>query len=82
MRWYPWSLVGLEIMGLRITDPAYTVIDMFLYRNVIGLPLAIEALKEILRTHKANPAELATIAVEEHAWGVRRPYLEALAHDG
>jgi hypothetical protein len=54
---------------------------MFRYRSVVGLPLAIEALKEMLRTHGASPAELARIAVEEHAWSVMRPYLEALAHD-
>ena len=72
----------IEDVAVPITDPAYTVIDMFRYRSVTGLPLAIEALKEILRTHKANPAELATMAVEERAWGVIRPYLEALAHDG
>jgi predicted transcriptional regulator of viral defense system len=72
----------IEGVFVSITDPAHTVIDMFRYRSVTGLPLAIEALKEILRTHEANPAELARIAVEEHAWSVIRPYLEALAHDG
>ena len=72
----------IEGVAVPVTDPAFTVIDMFRYRSVTGLPLAIEALKEILRTHKANPAKLARIAVEEHVWGVMRPYLEALAHDG
>jgi len=72
----------IEGVGVPITDPAYTVIDMFRYRSVVGLPLAIEGLKEALRTRMVTPAELARIATEERAWSVMRPYLEALAHDG
>jgi len=72
----------IEGVAVPLTNPAYTVIDMFRYRSVVGLPRAIEALKEILRTHKATPAELARIAAGERAWNVMRPYLEALAHDG
>ena len=72
----------IESVGVPITDPAYTVIDMFRYRSVVGLPLAIEGLQEALRTRMATPAELARIATEERAWSVMRPYLEALAHDG
>jgi predicted transcriptional regulator of viral defense system len=72
----------IEGVAVPIVDPAYTVIDMFRYRSVVGLPRAIESLKEILRTHKATPAELARIAAKEHAWSVMRPYLEALTRDG
>jgi predicted transcriptional regulator of viral defense system len=72
----------IEGVSVPVTDPVYTVIDMFRYRSVTGLPLAIEALREILRTHRTTPAALARIAVDERAWGVMRPYLEALAHDG
>ena len=72
----------IDGVGVPITDPVYTVIDMFRYRGVVGLPLAIEGLKEALRTRRATPAELARIATEERVWTVMRPYLEALAHDG
>jgi predicted transcriptional regulator of viral defense system len=72
----------IEGVSVPITDPAYTVIDMFRYRSVTGLPLAIEGLKAALRTQMATPAELARIATGEHAWRVMRPYLEALTHDG
>ena len=72
----------IEGVAVPITDPVYTVIDMFRYRSAVGLPRAIEALKEILRTRAATPATLARIAAEEHAWRVMRPYLEALTHDG
>ena len=72
----------IEGVAVPITDPAHTVVDMFRYRSVVGLPLAIEGLKEALRNRRAAPAELARIATRERAWSVMRPYLEALAHDG
>jgi predicted transcriptional regulator of viral defense system len=72
----------IEGVAVPITDLTYTVVDMFRYRSVIGLPLAIEGLKEALRTRRVTPAELARVATGERAWGVMRPYLEALAHDG
>ncbi len=72
----------IEGVAVPITDPAHTVVDMFRYRSVVGLPLAIEGLKEALRNRRAAPAELARIATGERAWSVMRPYLEALAHDG
>jgi len=72
----------IEGVDVPITDPAHTVIDMFRYRNAVGLPVAIEGLKEALRTRKASPADLARIAAFNRTWTVVRPYLEALAHDG
>jgi predicted transcriptional regulator of viral defense system len=72
----------IEGVDVPITDPAHTVIDMFRYRNAVGLPVAIEGLKEALRTRKASPADLARIAARNRTWTVVRPYLEALAHDG
>jgi len=55
---------------------------MFRYRNAVSLPVAIEGLKEALRTRKASPADLARVAARNRTWTVVRPYLEALAHDG
>lgn len=72
----------IEGVEVPVTDPAFTVVDMFRYRNVVGLPLAIEGLKEVLRRRRTTPAEVARIAVSEHAWSVMRPYMEALAHEG
>jgi predicted transcriptional regulator of viral defense system len=73
---------GIEGVAVPITNPTYTVVDMFRYRSVVGLPLAIEGLKEALRTRRVTPAELARIATCERAWSIMRPYLEALTHDG
>ena len=76
------SIHRIEGVDVAITDPAYSVIDMFRYRSVVGVALAIEGMKEALRTRCATAGELATIATRERAWSVVRPYLEALAHDG
>lgn len=72
----------IEGVDVPITDPAHTVIDMFRYRSIVGLPLAIEGMKEALRTRRTTAGELAQIATRERAWTVVRPYLETLAHDG
>jgi len=58
------------------------VIDMFRYRSVVGVSLAIAGLKEALRNRISTPAALARIAKEERIWSVMQPYLEALTHDG
>jgi len=72
----------IEGVAVPITDPAHTVIDMFRYRSVVGVSLAIAGLKEALRNRISTPAALARIAKEERIWSVMQPYLEALTHDG
>lgn len=72
----------IEGVTVRITDPAHTVVDLFRYRKSVGQNLAVEGLKEALRTRKVKPGELARLAAEAHVWTVMRPYLEALTIDG
>ncbi len=43
-----------------------------------GLNIALEGLREALRTRKASPAEIAHCAEEAGVWKVVRPYLEAM----
>lgn len=73
---------SIEGVTVRITDPARTVVDLFKYRRTVGQNLAIEGLKEVLRTRKATPADLHAIASEMGQWRLIRPYLEAIAHNG
>lgn len=73
------TIEGTEI---RITSPARTVVDLFRYREKVGLNIAIEGLKETLRTRKATPAEIHNIAAEMKQWKVIQPYLEALTLNG
>ena len=72
----------IEGIEVRITNPARTIVDVFKYRTKIGPNIAIEGLKEALRTRKASPAEIHNIAVEMKQWKVIQPYLEALSFNG
>lgn len=82
---------GIEIhkvdkVPMRIYSPAKTIVDMFRYRQSAGtrykrspgLNLAIEGLREGLRTRKATPADIAKYAQEAGIWKVIEPYLDAM----
>lgn len=72
----------IEGTEVRITNPARTIVDLFKYRTKVGPNIAIEGLKEALRTRKASPAEIHNIAVEMKQWKVMQPYVEALTFNG
>lgn len=63
---------------VRITSPARTVVDCFRYRNKIGLDVALEALKDGLRTRRVTVDGLTRAAEVCRAKSVIRPYVEAL----
>jgi len=69
-----------EVLGVpvRITSSARTVVDCFRYRRKIGLDVALEALREVLRTRKATVDEIGRVAEVCRAETVVAPYLEAL----
>ncbi len=69
------------IMGVpvRVTSPARTVVDCFRYRNKIGVDVAIEALREALRSRKATVDEITRAAEVCRARGMVRIYLQALS---
>jgi predicted transcriptional regulator of viral defense system len=76
----------IEGVLVRIYNPAKTVVDLFRYRrragrryqNSPGLNLALEGLREGLRTRKATPAEIARYANEAGIWKIVQPYLDAM----
>ena len=45
-------------LSARIYNPAKTVADCFKYRNKIGLDVALEALREVIRGRKCTTDEL------------------------
>jgi hypothetical protein len=68
----------LEGVPVRIFSAAKTVADCFKFRSVVGMDVAIEALKDGL-AHKAfSPSDLYYPAIIDRIWTVMRPYLEAL----
>jgi predicted transcriptional regulator of viral defense system len=67
-----------KISGImvRIYSPAKTVADLFRFRNKIGLDVAMEALKETIRTKKASLDEIRKMAQLRGVYTVMRPYIE------
>lgn len=68
-----------EALGVRIrvTSPARTVVDCFRYRNKIGLDVALEALKDVLRRRTVSVDAIMRAAEVCRVSTVIRPYLEA-----
>ncbi|MRS12347.1 MAG: transcriptional regulator [Actinobacteria bacterium] len=65
-------------VAFRAFGIAKTVADCFKYRNSIGLDVAVEALREVVRDHRASPGEIMRYARIDRVENVVRPYLEAL----
>jgi len=64
---------------MRFSGAAETVIDCFRYRNLVGMDVAIEALRDCLERNKRSPGELGELAQQYRIWTGMRPYIEALA---
>jgi predicted transcriptional regulator of viral defense system len=78
--------VGIEThvidgVSVRVTSPARTIVDCFRFRRIVGLDVALEALRMGVRSGRARPAEIAELAMTLRIWTVIRPYLEAVAAD-
>jgi predicted transcriptional regulator of viral defense system len=64
---------------IRLTSVAKTVADCFKFRHMVGLDVALEALREALRERRTNVDELWKQATICRVTRVMRPYLEAMA---
>jgi predicted transcriptional regulator of viral defense system len=70
------SMQGVRV---RLTNPARTVVDCFRYRKKIGLDVAMEALRDAVRSRKARVSEIDRAAEVCRIRTVIGPYLEALS---
>lgn len=70
---------SLQGVNVRITSPARTVVDCFRYRNKIGLDVALEALRDAVRSHKARVGEIERAADVCRISTVIAPHLAALS---
>lgn len=68
----------IEGVVVPVYSAAKTVADCFKYRNKIGLDVAIEALRDALRSKKATVDEIYRFAKICRVANVMRPYLEAV----
>jgi len=71
----------IDGVDVRIFGPAKAVVDCFRFRRLVGLDVALEALRLALRTGKTTPDAIADYAKELRIWTVLRPYLESTAAD-
>lgn len=74
---------GVETMTLdgaavHVTSVAKTVADCFKYRSVIGVDVAIEALRDAWRGRRACMDEIVAMAKVDRVATVMRPYLESV----
>ena len=67
----------IEGVEVRVYCAAKTVADCFKYRHKIGIDIAIEALRDALRTRKATVDEIHRFAKVCRVSNVMRPYLES-----
>jgi predicted transcriptional regulator of viral defense system len=76
-----YGVLNQTVQGVpvRLTTPARTVVDCFRYRNKVGLDVAVEALHDAVRSHKALIAEIDRAAEVCRIRTVIGPYLEALS---
>jgi predicted transcriptional regulator of viral defense system len=67
----------IEGVTVRIYSVAKTVVDCFRFRNKIGLDVALEALRESIRSKKTTINEINRFAKLLRLERVMRPYLES-----
>lgn len=65
-------------VSIKITSPARTVVDCFRYRNKVGIDVAIEALRESLRSRITTVDEILRAAEICRIRTILKPYLESL----
>lgn len=70
------TIQGVQV---RVTSPARTIIDCFRYRKRIGLDVALEALRDGLRSKLVTIEKLHRAAEVCRIQTVIRPYLESIA---
>jgi predicted transcriptional regulator of viral defense system len=70
------SMLGVPV---SITSPARTVVDCFRYRNKVGIDVAMEALRDAVRSRKTTVDEISRAAEVCRARTVMKTYLEALS---
>jgi predicted transcriptional regulator of viral defense system len=75
-----YGVVTQSMQGVRVqlTNPARTVVDCFRYRRKVGLDVALEALRDAVRSRKATVSEIDRAAEVCRISSVIGPYLEVL----
>lgn len=67
----------IESVDVQITTPAKTVADCFRYEKYVGLDVALEALRDYVRTRRGGIDLLIDAARADRVFTKMRPYIEA-----
>ncbi len=70
--------IEFEGVAARITSPARTVVDCFRFRRVVGLDVALEAIRDALEQGTATSEQIRRAADVCRAGSLVRPVLQAL----
>jgi predicted transcriptional regulator of viral defense system len=68
----------IDGVKVPIFGVAKTIADLFRYRSTVGINVALEGLREALRTKEATPGQIAKHAADARIWKVMEPYMSAL----
>ena len=71
------SIEGVSVPIFSITK---TIADLFRYRRIVGINVAIEGLRETIRQRKATLGDIARCATDGRVWKVMEPYMSALTN--
>lgn len=71
----PMQIDGVDI---KVTTIAKTVADCFKYRSVVGVDIALEALRDAWRQKKTRMDDIVAASKTDRVATVMRPYLESL----
>ena len=72
----------IEGIEVPLFEPAKSIVDCFRYRNKIGLDIAMEGLREGLRSGRVSPDQLREFARTARVRSSMRPYVEAMVPVG
>ena len=70
--------IKLDGVNIKIYGPEKTIADCFKFRTKIGIDIALEALKDYLRSPYFDIQRMMTYAKVNRVENIMRPYLEAL----
>lgn len=69
-------------VDVQIYSVVKTLADLFRNGRLVDRSVAVEGLRSALEERKATPSQIAEAAHAGGAWGIMRPYLEALTFNG
>ncbi len=71
----------IDSVPVRIFNPAKSIVDCYRHRSVVGIDVAMEALRMGWRSGKVRPDDIVGYARALRIWSVIEPYLECVIAD-